>query len=1029
MRRLDWNSRSLITVGGFVTWCLVLSPSLIGHAKHQGPKHTVDATQILNRTPFVETDTEVGSGARFYTDVFVPLSGESTQIDKRSWINRLWLHNPGSSPANVQFFLFKLNEPNRTPLLYNDSLGAVESRRYDRPAEILFGETDPCVIRILSDHEIIVRSSLEPAAQRLLSQGSGPQAVEVQPVTRPSSKDPGNKLRQIYAALPANFAIGMGQKLRLLSMSESAMPLLVETTGEPASVRVTATDESGSTIASKDYALEGFEPRQWSVGDSVSSSGKIAVDMEVLSGPGRVIAFGSTVIPEDTNRARADKNKHLEASPGQDQMSSPLHKAVSSAVTSGADKVMQGGTLSGSGQAGQLALWTDGKTLGSSGLAQDSSGRMGVGGLDQSTRFSVYASGQDALQGVSPDGIAVHGTTNSGEGLVGISSAEGTGVRGRSMSGPGVKGESDSGRGIHGKSTSGVAVYGESESGRGIEGHSVEQTGVVGFSEQGHGVSGESSMTFGVLGRAIGSAIAGVAGRADAGTSSDAVVGSALGTGRGVYGKSTSSDGVFGESETGRGVYGKGTSVDGVFGESMSFTGVHGKSGGSGDGVFGESASGAAVHGKSSGSGDGVFGESASGTALHGKSSGSGSGLFGESTSGIGVRGSSTTGRGIEGRSTSADGVYGESQSGVGVEGISTSLTGVRGESTSATGVLGTSKTGAGVFGVSDGDVGVHGMSKGSADGVLGEAMGGGSGVSGKHTTGTGVKGESMSFRGVQGISKSNVGVEGKADTGRGMQGVSVGEIGVAGFSTSGFGVQGQSVSSNGVEGVSTSGRGVEGQSDSRGGVAGFSNSGIGVGGISVSGDGVFGMAADVSGVAAGRFSGRLIAAIKLFQIDHPLAPASKYLNHSSVESSEMKNLYDGLVILDKNGEAVVTLPDWFQALNTDFRYQLTPVDAPGPNLYIADKVAGNRFKIAGGAPGMEVSWQVTGIRQDAWAKAHPLEVEQSKTEKEQGTYLNPELFGQPTEKSVLWVTHPDLMERLEQMKRRNAAPVGRPQL
>jgi len=36
-----------------------------------------------------------------------------------------------------------------------------------------------------------------------------------------------------------------------------------------------------------------------------------------------------------------------------------------------------------------------------------------------------------------------------------------------------------------------------------------------------------------------------------------------------------------------------------------------------------------------------------------------------------------------------------------------------------------------------------------------------------------------------------------------------------------------------------------------------------------------------------------------------------------------MKNIYDGTVTLDEKGEAVVPMPDYFSALNQDFRYQL----------------------------------------------------------------------------------------------------------
>jgi len=101
------------------------------------------------------------------------------------------------------------------------------------------------------------------------------------------------------------------------------------------------------------------------------------------------------------------------------------------------------------------------------------------------------------------------------------------------------------------------------------------------------------------------------------------------------------------------------------------------------------------------------------------------------------------------------------------------------------------------------------------------------------------------------------------------------------------------------------------------------------------------------------------------FKIDHPLDPANKYLYHSFVESPDTKNIYDGVLVLDPNGEAEIDLPDWFGALNKDFRYQLTAIGALGPNLYIAEEISDtstdyksssnnsnnnkSRFKIAGG--------------------------------------------------------------------------------
>jgi hypothetical protein len=124
-----------------------------------------------------------------------------------------------------------------------------------------------------------------------------------------------------------------------------------------------------------------------------------------------------------------------------------------------------------------------------------------------------------------------------------------------------------------------------------------------------------------------------------------------------------------------------------------------------------------------------------------------------------------------------------------------------------------------------------------------------------------------------------------------------------------------------------------------------------------------------------------------------------------------MKNIYDGVVVLNAKGEAWVELPNWFGALNRDFRYLLTAIGGPAPKLFIAEEIANNRFKIAGGAPNQKVSWQVTGIRQDAFANKYRIPVEEDKSAVERGHYLHPEAFGQPQELSVVRALRPGLEE------------------
>jgi hypothetical protein len=252
---------------------------------------------------------------------------------------------------------------------------------------------------------------------------------------------------------------------------------------------------------------------------------------------------------------------------------------------------------------------------------------------------------------------------------------------------------------------------------------------------------------------------------------------------------------------------------------------------------------------------------------------------------------------------------------------------------------------------------------------------------------------------------------------------------GVSGKSNSWVGVKGQS-NGYGVKGESNPGYGVYGKSHSGTGVLGLSDDGYGVFGGSVYSAGLYGESTkDYAAILYGKvkITGNLEKAGGSFKIDHPLDPANKYLCHSFVESPDMKNVYDGVVVLDRKGKAEIDLPDWFGILNKDFRYQLTAIGAPGPNLYVAEEISdmatttntkyssssksssnnknknknNSRFKIAGGASGMKVSWQVTGIRKDSWANANRIEVEEDKPDKERGYYLHPDLYAQPKEKGI----------------------------
>jgi len=79
----------------------------------------------------------------------------------------------------------------------------------------------------------------------------------------------------------------------------------------------------------------------------------------------------------------------------------------------------------------------------------------------------------------------------------------------------------------------------------------------------------------------------------------------------------------------------------------------------------------------------------------------------------------------------------------------------------------------------------------------------------------------------------------------------------------------------------------------------------------------------------------------------------------------------NGNITTDASWEATIELPAYFEALNRDYRYQLTVIDGQFALAVIADKINKNRFKAKTDLPFVEVSWQVTGIRSDPYVESN----------------------------------------------------------
>ncbi len=345
----------------------------------------------------------------------------------------------------------------------------------------------------------------------------------------------------------------------------------------------------------------------------------------------------------------------------------------------------------------------------------------------------------------------------------------------------------------------------------------------------------------------------------------------------------------------------------------------------------------------------------------------------------------------------------------------------------------GTLPAGVGVF--SQG--GINSGSGPSGNGV--EASGG---TSDNTPAGAGVKatgGNSLNSNGGAGVlatggpstgsdtsDRGGAGVE--ATGGNGKQGGGDGIFAKGGNTTSGLagigvrafgGVQNNGNNTQGAPGVESQG----GFADIGGhGIRTFGGNANGTG--HVSGDGIQAFAGQgITGSTPGRagvFTGDVeitgalnVSGTKNFKIDHPLDPENKYLYHAAIESSEILNVYSGNVKTNKKGEAIVTLPDWFEALNKDFRYQLTVIGQFAQAI-VAEKIKGHQFRIKTNAANVEVSWQVTGIRSDAATRQLTFKVEEVKPVHERGTYLSPEAYGEPKEKGIKWARNPERMDETQ---------------
>jgi hypothetical protein len=613
------------------------------------------------------------------SDLFVPMAGRQAGVFPSNWYTTVWIYNPGADTATARIYLLVRNTANPSPPFVDVQVAAGDTTKLENAVESLFHQQVFGAFRVTCDTQKLVVTS------RTYTKGAGA-----------GEKD---SVGQDFAGVPASFAIGAGESTQIVGAHQTEPSAgsdyrfnfgFVETAGHGANVKVTAFDENGVNLGTATMQVREFSQRQLAFKDyfPAVSSENVRLQVEVTSGSGRIIAYGSGI-----------------ANSSQDPTTFEMQYKDS---LLGITTVRHDSTLVG-----------DGTTLAPLGLLSGGVGstQLADGAVTQSKLATTVASaaGVHALgatpsagQVLTTDGANLVWRTPATGDITAVSTAPGSGLTGGVASGDAnlviAAGGVTSTMLANGAVTPGKLSVSGSTSGQVLTSNGsvaswqsptgltlpfvgstsalqpaidVSNTALVqganGLRARGYGegIRGEATAgmnSFGVVGY-VASAVNGVGvyGQADH-ASGTAVSGyTSSGTGvrgegkPGVWGKGrANSFGVFGESDAATGVWGSCPANIGA-GGTGGVVGVFGTSSG-GTGVEGDSASPSkyGVHGVNTGGGVGVYAESnASGTgAVYANNTGGGRGVWAYSPSGYGVEGQSNSSYGVYGYSASSYSMY-----------------------------------------------------------------------------------------------------------------------------------------------------------------------------------------------------------------------------------------------------------------------------------------------------------------------------------------------------------------------------------
>ncbi|MCU0290896.1 MAG: hypothetical protein MUF10_02760, partial [Thermoanaerobaculaceae bacterium] len=217
------------------------------------------------------------------TDVFLPSVGRKPGSGGSQWYTKMWVHNPNATATNIQIYLLERDKDNSAVVPYNTMIEPGDTQVFENAVWTLFAKEVFGALRIRSSQRLLVSS-------RIYSQVG-------------EEKD---SVGQFFAGIPASFALATGQKAQVLGVFQT-LPAngsdyrfnfgFVETRGGSATVRVHLYDATGAKISHRDYTLRPFEQKQYGFSAEFAgqSTENARLEVEVLTGSGRVVAFGSGV--------------------------------------------------------------------------------------------------------------------------------------------------------------------------------------------------------------------------------------------------------------------------------------------------------------------------------------------------------------------------------------------------------------------------------------------------------------------------------------------------------------------------------------------------------------------------------------------------------------------------------------------------------------------------------------------------------------------------------------------------------------